>query len=111
MHLFFALGYNWVETDLILNIAINIVKYYNILTNLQKNGTKYMYSNERCLIFDESGNLGADGRYFVISCIDTMNAKSLHNIMKRKLKQAGDNSLNSKPCMLTKLRQKMLIHV
>lgn len=77
MHLFFVLGYNWVETDLILNIAINIVKYYNILTNLQKNGTKYMYSNERCLIFDES----------------------------------GDNSLNSKPCMLTKLRQKMLIHV
>ena len=78
------------ETDLILNIAINIVKYYNIFINLQKNGTKYMYSNERCLIFDESGNLGADGRYFVISCIDTMNAKSLHNIMKRKLKQAGD---------------------
>lgn len=63
---FFALGYNWGETDLILNIAINIVKYYSILTNLQKNGTKYMYSNERCLIFDESGNLGADGRYFVI---------------------------------------------
>lgn len=49
-----------------------------------------MYSNERCLIFDESGNLGVSGRYFVISCIDTMNAKSLHNIMKRKLKQAGD---------------------
>lgn len=94
-----------------MNIAINIVKYYNIFINLQKNGTKYMYSNERCLIFDESGNLGADGRYFVISCIDTMNAKSLHNIMKRKLKQAGDNSLNSKPCMLTKLRRKMLIHV
>lgn len=49
-----------------------------------------MYNNERCLIFDESGNLGAVGRYFVISCIDTMNAKSLHNVMKRKLKQAGD---------------------
>ena len=49
-----------------------------------------MYNNERCLIFDESGNLGASGRYFVISCIDTMNAKSLHNIMKRKLKQAGN---------------------
>lgn len=49
-----------------------------------------MYANERCLIFDESGNLGVSGRYFVISCIDTMNAKSLHNIMKRKLKQAGD---------------------
>lgn len=49
-----------------------------------------MYDNERCLIFDESGNLGISGRYFVTSCIDTMNAKSLHNIMKRKLKQAGD---------------------
>lgn len=48
-----------------------------------------MYDNERCLIFDESGNLGTSGRYFVISCIDTKNAKSLHNIMKRKLKQAG----------------------
>lgn len=61
-----------------------------MLINLQKNGTKCMYNNERCLIFDESGNLGVSGRYFVISCIDTMNAKSLHNIMKRKLKQAGD---------------------
>ena len=49
-----------------------------------------MYNNERCLIFDESGNLGLSGRYFIISCIDTTNAKSLHNIMKRKLKQAGD---------------------
>ena len=49
-----------------------------------------MYNNERCLIFDESGNLGVSGRYFVISCIDTTNAKSLHNTMKRKLKQAGD---------------------
>ncbi len=49
-----------------------------------------MYNNERCLIFDESGNLGVSGRYFVISCIDTINAKSLHNIMKRKLKHAGD---------------------
>lgn len=49
-----------------------------------------MYVNERCLIFDESGNLGISGRYFVISCIDTKNAKSLHNVMKRKLKQAGD---------------------
>ena len=49
-----------------------------------------MYNNERCLIFDESGNLGVSGRYFVISCIDTMNAKALHNKMKKKLKQAGD---------------------
>lgn len=43
------------------------------------------YKNERCLIFDESGNLGSSGRYFVIACIDTMNYKSLHNIMKKKL--------------------------
>ncbi len=43
------------------------------------------YKNERCLIFDESGNLGSSGRYFVIACIDTMNYKSLHNVMKRKL--------------------------
>lgn len=49
-----------------------------------------MYNNERCLIFDESGNLGVSGRYFVISCIDTKNAKALHNTMKRKLKQACD---------------------
>jgi len=48
-----------------------------------------MYSGERCLIFDESGNLGADGRYFVIACVDTKNAKALHNIMKRKLKTAN----------------------
>ena len=47
-----------------------------------------MYTNERCLIFDESGNLGQNGRYFVISCIDTTNAKSLHNIIKNKLKIA-----------------------
>lgn len=49
---------------------------------------KDLYKNERCLIFDESGNLGHDGRYFVISCIDTHNAKALHNIMKRKIGQA-----------------------
>lgn len=49
-----------------------------------------MYKNERCLIFDKSGNLGTSGRYFVISCIDTTNAKALHNIMKRKLQQAGE---------------------
>lgn len=41
--------------------------------------------NERYLIFDESGNLGSSGRYFVIACIDTNNYKSLHNIMHKKL--------------------------
>ncbi|MCI8800175.1 MAG: DUF3800 domain-containing protein [Lachnospiraceae bacterium] len=40
---------------------------------------------ERYLIFDESGNLGSSGRYFVIACIDTNNYKSLHNIMHKKL--------------------------
>lgn len=39
----------------------------------------------RYLIFDESGNLGSSGRYFVIACIDTYNRKALHNIMHRKL--------------------------
>ena len=43
------------------------------------------YKNQRCLIFDESGNLGASGRYFVIACIDTMNYKGLQNTIKRKL--------------------------
>jgi hypothetical protein len=39
----------------------------------------------RTLIFDESGNLGKDRRYFVIACIDTYNARSLHIKMKKKL--------------------------
>jgi len=47
-----------------------------------------LYKDERCLIFDESGNMGKSGRYFVISCIDTRSYKALHNIMKRKLKEA-----------------------
>ena len=47
-----------------------------------------MYENERCLIFDESGNLGNSGRYFVIACIDTKNYKSLHNVMRNKLRIA-----------------------
>jgi hypothetical protein len=49
-----------------------------------------MYEGQRCLIFDESGNLGSLGRYFVIACIDTRNAKELHNIMKRKLGKAKE---------------------
>lgn len=47
-----------------------------------------MFRGERCLIFDESGNLGNSGRYFVIACIDTMNYKSLQNMMKNKLRIA-----------------------
>ena len=44
--------------------------------------------SDRCLIFDESGNLGRQGRYFVIACIDTYDRKALHNVMKRKLLRA-----------------------
>ncbi|HOO11524.1 MAG TPA: DUF3800 domain-containing protein [Bacillota bacterium] len=40
---------------------------------------------EITFVFDESGNLGSRGRYFVIACIETKNAKSLHNIMKKKI--------------------------
>ena len=43
---------------------------------------------QRYLLFDESGNLGTKGRYFVISCIDIKDCKSLFNIMKRKIHQA-----------------------
>ena len=42
-------------------------------------------AKERYLIFDESGNLGISGRYFVIACVDTCDIKSLHNIMHKKL--------------------------
>lgn len=45
-------------------------------------------AKDRCLIFDESGNLGIQGRYFVIACIDTCERKALHNVMKRKLLRA-----------------------
>lgn len=44
-----------------------------------------MVDNSRTLVFDESGNLGSSGRYFVISCIDTTERKLLHNIMKKRL--------------------------
>lgn len=46
------------------------------------------YKHDRCLIFDESGNLGSKGRYFVISCIDTTEWKPLQNVMKRKIGEA-----------------------
>lgn len=46
--------------------------------NEQKNTDRY-------LIFDESGNLGSSGRYFVIACIDTKSPKALHNILHKKL--------------------------
>lgn len=47
-----------------------------------------MYKNERCIIIDESGNLGSQGNYFVIACIDTYNYKSIHNLMKNKVLKA-----------------------
>lgn len=47
-----------------------------------------MYNDQRCIIFDESGNLGSNGRYFVIACINTMNYKSLYNTMHKKLGKA-----------------------
>ncbi len=43
------------------------------------------YQNNRCIIIDESGNLGSSGRYFVIAAIDTYNYKSLYNIMHTKI--------------------------
>ena len=45
-----------------------------------------MYKNERCIIFDESGNLGSSGRYFVIACIDTKEAKSLHKYNEKEVR-------------------------
>ena len=57
-----------------------------------------MYTGERCIIFDESGNLGSDGRYFVIACIDTTDYKELYNLMKRKLRIAKEQF-----CELSKL--------
>lgn len=47
--------------------------------------TNTIKKKERYLIFDESGNLGSKGRYFVIACIDTHDCKGLHNIMHKKL--------------------------
>lgn len=42
----------------------------------------------RTIIIDESGNLGSEGNYFVIACVDTMNPKALKNIMRKKIHQA-----------------------
>lgn len=49
---------------------------------------KDIVKGDRYIIFDESGNMGIDGDYFLISFIDTRDAKSLHNIMKRKILEA-----------------------
>lgn len=37
------------------------------------------------LNFDESGNLGKDGRYFTIACIETNNFKPIKNVMKKSI--------------------------
>lgn len=51
---------------------------------------------EYYLYFDESGNLGIDGRYFVISCIITDNPKSLENKMKKILLHIKKNNKDAK---------------
>ncbi|NEX02282.1 hypothetical protein SAMN04487829_1904 [Pseudobutyrivibrio sp. NOR37] len=45
-------------------------------------------NSEKYFIFDESGNLGSTGRYFVIACVETTNYKTLNHVMKRKLGKA-----------------------
>lgn len=42
---------------------------------------------EYFMYFDESGNLGKKGKYFVIACILTKHPKKLHNTMKKTLKK------------------------
>ncbi len=37
------------------------------------------------LNFDESGNLGKDGRYFTIACVEATDVKPLKNVMKRAI--------------------------
>lgn len=37
------------------------------------------------LNFDESGNLGKQGRYFTIACVEMENTKPLHNVMKKAI--------------------------
>lgn len=65
-----------IDSYVILHIQINTVKGF-VMNDAKK--------KEHYLIFDESGNLGNKGRYFVIACIDTYDWKPLHNIMRRKL--------------------------
>ncbi|WP_051350723.1 DUF3800 domain-containing protein [Caloramator sp. ALD01] len=46
---------------------------------------------EYFLYFDESGNLGSEGRYFVIACILTKDYKALENKMKKVLLYIKNN--------------------
>ncbi|WP_039237495.1 DUF3800 domain-containing protein [Clostridium sp. K25] len=52
--------------------------------------------NKYSLYFDESGNLGTSGRYFVIACIITTQPKKLENKMKKVLLQIKKNYKNIK---------------
>lgn len=54
----------------------------------------HRYKNERCIVVDESGNFGKDGRYFVIACIDTGEYKSIYNIMKKIVKNIRKEFIN-----------------
>lgn len=84
------------------------------------NKTKYLF-------FDESGNLGKDGRYFVIACIESEKYKRLDRVMKKTLlkvknkfpnQKYGSNELKasssnpvSKDFILNKIcREDLLIH-
>lgn len=49
---------------------------------------------EYYMYFDESGNLGTKGKYFVIACIITKEPKSLHNTMKKTLKKVKKDHPN-----------------
>ena len=51
---------------------------------------------EYFMYFDESGNLGTSGKYFVIACIITENRKALHNTMKKTLKKIKSDYHNAK---------------
>lgn len=51
---------------------------------------------EYYLYFDESGNLGIDGRYFVISCVVTKDPKPIYNKMKKILLKIKNKYKNIK---------------
>lgn len=44
-----------------------------------------MVNKTKYLFFDESGNLGKEGRYFVIACIESEKYKRLDRVMKKTL--------------------------
>ncbi|MFP3322057.1 DUF3800 domain-containing protein [Planococcus sp. SIMBA_160] len=73
------------------------------------------------LHFDESGNLGSQGKYFTIACVQTTNTKPLKNVMKKavlKVKEkfpkfkgydeikASDSSMIIKDFFLRKIASK-----